>query len=264
MIDHLYPHRPLTLAHRGALREAPENTLAAFRRALALGADGIELDAKLTRDGAVVVMHDPTVDRTTNGKGRVSTFNLDQIRALDAGSWFDFEFRDEQVPTLEEVFAEFGQKTILNVELTNYTTTRDGLEDKVVELTRRHNVARQVIISSFNPFSIRHVKRLDPALPTAILTMPEMAIWFRRVWLGPLARHEARHPEYKEVGEAYMRECARKGLRVNVWTPADEDETPEMVRRLAGLGVDGLICNRPEVVNAALRRDPQAHAKSEK
>lgn len=264
MLAHLYARRPLNLAHRGALRVAPENTMPAFRRALALGADGFELDAKLTRDGVVVVMHDATVDRTTDGKGRVSNFTFEQFRALDAGSWFDFEFRGEPPPTLEEVFAELGHKAIINVELTNYTTSRDGLEARVVGLVHRHNLARRVILSSFNPFSIRRVKRLDPALPTAILTAPDMAVWFRRVWLAPLARHEARHPEYTEVNEAYVRYCARRGLRVNAWTPAAEDETPEMVQRLAALGVDGLICNRPEVVQATLRSSHQHHAHSEK
>jgi glycerophosphoryl diester phosphodiesterase len=264
VIDHLYRKRPLNLAHRGALREAPENTLAAFRRALELGADGFELDAKLTRDDQVVVMHDATVDRTTDGAGRVSNFTLEQLRALDAGAWFDFEFRGEPVPTLDEVFAEFGPKALINVELTNYTSSRDGLEARVVALIHHHNLGRHVILSSFNPFAVRRVKRLDPSLPTAILTAPDMAIWFRRVWLAPLARHEARHPEQREVTEAYVRECRRKGLRIHAWARAEEDETPEGVRRLARLGVDGLICNRPEVVRDALRRVPLPHRKSER
>jgi glycerophosphoryl diester phosphodiesterase len=134
----------------------------------------------------------------------------------------------------------------------------------VINLIHRHNLGRRVILSSFNPFSVRRVKHLDPSLPAAILTAPDMAVWFRRVWLAPLAPHEARHPAVGEVDEAYMRQCGRKGLRVHAWTPADDDETPETVHRLAGLGVDGIICNRPEVVQAALRPSRQPHTRSEK
>jgi glycerophosphoryl diester phosphodiesterase len=261
MLEHLYSNRPLNLAHRGALREAPENTLAAFRRAVALGADGFELDAKLSRDGVPIVMHDATLDRTTDAAGRVCDKTVTELKALDAGSWFDFEFRGEPVPTLEEVFAEFGARALINVELTNYTTSRDGLEARVVRLIARHGLGRRVILSSFNPLAIRRVKRLDPSLPTAILTAPDLPLHLRRVWLGFLAPHEARHPEHTELNEGYLRDIRRRGLRLNAWTPADEDETPDRVSRLLGMGVDGLICNRPEVVKSVLDRTPLTHAR---
>jgi glycerophosphoryl diester phosphodiesterase len=264
VIDHLYKTRPLNLAHRGALREAPENTLAAFRRAMELGADGIELDAKLTSDGAVIVMHDATVERTTDGTGNVAAFSLAEMRGLDAGSWFDFEFRSEQVPTLEAVFEEFGRTAIIDVELTNYTTSGDGLEQKVVALIHEHKLGRHVILSSFNPFSIRKVRRLDPSLPTALLTSQDEPIYLRRAWLAPFAPHEARHPEHAQVTDRYMQECRRRHLRVNAWMPAEEDETPELVEQLVGLGVDGIIGNRPEVIRAALRRAPQPHPRSQR
>jgi glycerophosphoryl diester phosphodiesterase len=261
MLDYLYSNRPLNLAHRGALREAPENTLAAFRRAMALGADGFELDVKLSRDGVPVIMHDASLDRTTDAGGRVCDKTVAELKSLDAGSWFDFEFRGEPVPTLEEVFAEFGHRAVINVELTNYTTSRDGLEARVVRLIARHGLGRRVILSSFNPFSIRRVKRLDPSLPTAVLTSRDLPVYLRRVWLGFLAPHEARHPEQAELSEAYLRDVRRRGLRLNAWTPAAEDETPDRVSRLLALGVDGLICNRPEIVKSVLDRTPLTHAR---
>src|SRR5512135_2653183 len=121
---------PLVLAHRGASLHAPENTLAAFTLAADQGADGIELDVKLTRDGSIVVMHDATVDRTTTGHGRVSDLTLSEIKALDAGSNFEPQFAQERVPLLEEVFAAVAGRLMINIELTNYASRRDGLERK--------------------------------------------------------------------------------------------------------------------------------------
>src|SRR5512132_864966 len=114
--------QPVLFAHRGASAHAPENTLAAFELALAHQADAIELDVKLTADGHVVVIHDPTVDRTTGSQGRVKDLSLAQIRALEAGSFFSEKYRGEKIPTLEEVFESLGKRIFINVELTNYNT----------------------------------------------------------------------------------------------------------------------------------------------
>ena len=104
--------RPILFAHRGASLHAPENTMEAFNLAIQQGADGVELDAKLSADGEVIVIHDPTVDRTTNGHGRVATFKLTDLRALDAGSFFSEKFRGAQIPTLDEVFEVIGRQGI--------------------------------------------------------------------------------------------------------------------------------------------------------
>ena len=111
--------RPVIFAHRGASAHAPENTIAAFELALAQQADAIELDVKLSSDGYVVVHHDDTVDRTTNGNGRIKDLSLAQLRSLDAGSFFAEKFRGEKIPTLEDVFEAVGKRTFINVELTN-------------------------------------------------------------------------------------------------------------------------------------------------
>src|SRR5512143_199880 len=106
--------RPLILAHRGASRRAPENTMAAFRLAAELGADGVELDVQLSKDGEVVVMHDSRVDRTTDGHGRIRDLPLAELRALDAGGWYAPEFAGERIPTLAEVLHELGPRLVLN------------------------------------------------------------------------------------------------------------------------------------------------------
>src|SRR5512136_1224893 len=117
MSDWLIPHdRPLNIGHRGASAAAPQNTLAAFRKAMELGADGVELDVQLSADGAVVVIHDFTVDKATDGTGRVAAKTLAELKALDAGSRFSPQFAGERIPTLAEVFEAIDGKLLVNVE----------------------------------------------------------------------------------------------------------------------------------------------------
>ncbi|MHB1482691.1 MAG: glycerophosphodiester phosphodiesterase, partial [Bellilinea sp.] len=137
---------------------APENTLAAFILAKEQGADGIELDAKLSADGEVVVFHDRTVDRTTQGKGRVNQLTLEQLRQLDAGIWKSTIFKGEKIPTLAEVFEAVGGKMIINIELTNYFSISDGLPHRVVNLVRKHKLEDSVMFSSFLPMNLAEVR----------------------------------------------------------------------------------------------------------
>ena len=163
MLQH-FPN-PIILAHRGDLTHAPENTIPSFSQAIAKGADGIELDAKLTADGRVIVIHDTTVDRTTNGKGKVVSFTLDEIRKLDAGSWFDSEFANTKIPLLEEVFETVGKDKLINIELTNYSTRNDGLTQKVCELIKKHNNQKQIIFSSFFASNLKIAMQALPEIP---------------------------------------------------------------------------------------------------
>ncbi len=131
----LFSH-PIIFAHRGDSAHAPENTLVSFELALAQGADAIELDAKLSADGEVVVIYDATVDRTTDGHGRVARLTLTDLRSLDAGCSFSEKYRGQKIPLLEEVFETVGKKTYINVELTNYAAPRDPLVEKVCALVK--------------------------------------------------------------------------------------------------------------------------------
>ena len=139
-------NRPTIFAHRGSSAYAPENTIAAFKTAVSQHADGIELDAKLTADGQVVVIHDDTVDRTTYGTGRIKSLTLKDIKELDAGSKFPPLFKPEKIPTLDEVFEVVGRRTFINVELTNYSSPTDELPDKVVALVKKYNLEYQCLI----------------------------------------------------------------------------------------------------------------------
>ncbi|ADU28931.1 glycerophosphodiester phosphodiesterase [Evansella cellulosilytica] len=162
----------LIFAHRGAAGTHPENTMEAFKAAKLAGADGIEFDVQMTKDRVLVVIHDETVDRTTNGTGWVKDFTYDQLKQLDAGSWFDESFQKANIPTLEEVFKWAANTSLLlNVELKNGVVQYEGIEEAVIDLIKQYKLEDRTVISSFNHYSLVEVNRLDSKLETAILFM---------------------------------------------------------------------------------------------
>jgi glycerophosphoryl diester phosphodiesterase len=238
----------LNIAHRGASAMAPANTMASFEKALDLGADGIELDVHLSADGIPVVIHDSSVDATTDGSGRVSEMVLAQLKELDAGSYFGAAFAGERIPTLEQVLDTFGRRILLNIELKSLSPRDNGLERAVVPMVERHGLGHRVLFSSFNPFSLRRAKKLAAHIPVGLLYSPDLPLPLRRAWLAPLAPHEARHPEHTMVDARFMAWAGRRGYRVNAWTVDDPDE----IRRLIRLGVHGIITNSPNVCRTVL------------
>ncbi|MFI8685891.1 glycerophosphodiester phosphodiesterase [Rossellomorea sp. NPDC077527] len=159
-------------AHRGVSGEAPENTLAAFKAAAESGAHGIELDVQLSKDGQIVVIHDETIDRTTNGTGYVKDMTWEQLRTYDAGSWFHPSFKGESIPSLEEVLdvvTAHHDSMIINIELKNDQIDYPQLEEKVLDLLDEKGMKEQTIISSFNPESLRRVRQLDPDIEIGFL-----------------------------------------------------------------------------------------------
>lgn len=241
---------PIILAHRGDLANAPENTLPSFSQAIQKGADGVELDAKLTSDGHVIVMHDSTLNRTTNGSGKVSACSLEEIRKLDAGAWFDEKFRGTRVPLLEEVFETVGKDKLINIELTNYSTPRDGLTQKVCELIKRHNNQRQIIFSSFFASNLKIAARELPGCPRGLLAMPGLAGLWARSFGFMFGEYQALHPHISSTSKEQMQRAHRLKRRVHVWTA----NTPEEVNRLKEWGVDGIFTDDPAVAVRALGR----------
>ena len=242
--------RPLNIGHRGAMASAPQNTLAAFRKAAEVGADGVELDVHLSRDGAVVVMHDFVVDRTTDGTGRVAQKTLAELKALDAGGKFSPEFAGERIPTLSKVFDVLEGKLLVNVELKAPDRSRDtSLVAPVLEVVRKHGMDRRVLFSSFNSHVLHAMKQLAPDIPIGLLYAPDSPMYARRAWLDPFEPHEARNPHYSLLTGPIVRWYHRRGLRVNTWTVNEPDE----MRRLIEAGVDAIITNKPDVLKDALR-----------
>jgi len=246
---------PLNFAHRGASAAAPPNTLVAFEKAIELGADGIEFDVHLSADGVPVVIHDFTVDSTTDGSGRVAEMTLAQLKHLDAGSHFDRAFAGERIPTLGEVLEAVGSRLLLNIELKSTSLRDNGLEQAVIAQVEQHSLGDSVLFSSFNPLSLRRAKRLASHIPVGLLYAPDLPLPLRRAWLAPLVPHEARHPKHTMVNAHYMAWARQRGYRVNTWTVDDPDE----MRRLIDLGVDGIITNVPDilcdVLDTALKYD---------
>jgi len=245
--------RVLNFAHRGASHGAPQNTLAAFRLAREMGADGVELDVQASKDGEAVVIHDFTVDATTDGQGRVADKTLAELRELDAGSWFNAQFAGQRIPTLQEVIVEVGHQLLLNIELKVKGVSPAGLVAEVVRLIEDHNLVHQAIVSSFNPFALRRVKRLNPRINTGLLYYFDLPANPFRTLLLLLTDPDALHPEKHLVTQEYMTWAKERGYRVNVWT-ADE---PAEMERLIALGVDGIITNRPDMLRKVLKEEEQ-------
>jgi glycerophosphoryl diester phosphodiesterase len=240
--------RVLNLGHRGASHDAPQNTLAAFRLANQYGADGYELDVHLTRDGVPVVIHDFSVDKTTDGAGPVAGFTLEELKRLDAGVKFSPRFAGERIPTLAEVLDVLEPHMIVNVELKTTSLADNGLERATIDLIRARGLQDRVILSSFNPFSLLRVRKVAPELKIGLLYAPDLPLYLRRAWFRLLLKPQALHPHYSMVDARYMQWARRKGYEVNVWTVDDPDD----MRRLAALGVNAIITNRPDVLRSVL------------
>ncbi|MDZ7371315.1 MAG: glycerophosphodiester phosphodiesterase family protein [candidate division KSB1 bacterium] len=222
----------LVLAHRGASREAPENTLAAFRRAFALGVDGIELDVQLTADGELIVIHDDTVNRTTNGRGRVERKTLAELQALDAGKWFSEQFAGERLPSLAQVLDE-AEGVLVDVEIKK---CRDSelLKERLSALIPPHK-ANAFLITSFDSSIIEEFKTMRPDLRTGLLLNG------RRKSAGSW---EFVLPHHRLVDNLFCARAAEAGKKIIVWTVDEERE----VNRLLQLGVGRFITNEPQKV----------------
>jgi glycerophosphoryl diester phosphodiesterase len=247
---------PQVLAHRGASGSAPETTLASYRRALELNVDFLELDVQMSSDGELVAIHDPMVDRTTNGKGAVGEMTLAQIRALDAGTWFNRTFPDrarpefagERIPTLDEIIPLAApSRAGLYIETKNPELYPVEFEAKVVDLVRRRGFEKRVVIQSFNALSIEKVKKLAPEIPTAMLieTLQKDPV---EATLRAGSRELAIN--YRLLTAEIAKRARGKGLALTVWTVDDEAE----MRRMMALGVDRIITNFPERLNRLVGR----------
>lgn len=243
--------KPVIIAHRGASAYAPENTMAAFRKAVELSADGIELDVKCSKDGEIVIIHDQSLDRTTNGHGKVIETNLKDLRDLDAGSFFSDEFSEEKIPILREVLEEFSNRIFINIELTNYSSINDGLAKKAATLVQQMGVEKSVFFSSFHPYNLVVTRRILPNVPVALLAPPGISGWIFRSNLMRWVSPEIIHPYFNDVDKRFIEKQHQKNRRVNVWTVNTETE----IKKLLKDHVDGLITDDPSLAKNLLTND---------
>ncbi len=206
----------LRIGHRGASAEAPENTIASFRRAVDLGADAVELDLHRTREGRFIVIHDDTLDRTTGGHGPVDALTFDELRRLDAGSWKDPAFAGERLPTLEEVV--------------------DALPARVAVL---RDLLGRVRVSSFDHRALARLRQLLPAVSTGALFV---ALPVDPVAIARACGAQAIHPNFRYLTRDVVDEAHRAGLAVHAWTVNE----PADIVAVRGLGVDGIMSDHPE------------------
>jgi glycerophosphoryl diester phosphodiesterase len=233
--------RSLVIAHRGASKAAPENTMSAFRKAVEYGAEGIELDVQLTKDGHVVVIHDEKVDRTSNGKGLVKDRTLKELKTLDFGGWFSPEFTDEPIPTLAEVMELLQNwKGVLNIEIKSGPVIYPDIEEKVIQEVSKFDNKNRIIISSFNHYSLVKTKKLDADIKTGILYVAGLyEPWVYAKRIGAYAIH----PLFYNMVPEVVAGCMKNGVAINTYT-VDDAKT---IKRISSMGVTGIITNVPDV-----------------
>ncbi len=241
------PDRPLLIAHRGASGEAPENTMAAFRLALEQGADLLEMDVHLAADGSLVVLHDPTVDRTTDGHGLVGQLTLDQIKALDAGSWFSPQYEAERIPTLEDVLQWAAGRVALAIEIKRDGPIRyPGIEAAIVERLRRFDMVRSAAVISFDHAAVLRTKQLCPEVAGGVLFACSPVVPFS---LALEARAEAILPHWANLSREMVSQAHARGLAVSTWVADDEPA----LRWILSLKVDAVATNYPARLLAMLK-----------
>jgi glycerophosphoryl diester phosphodiesterase len=244
--------RVRVIAHRGFSGIAPENTPSAFRKAIEVGADMFELDVRESRDGELVVIHDPTVSRTTDGRGAVSHMSLSELRVLDAGSWFSQEFAGERIPTLEEVLTLARRRTLVDVEIKTdavMDSSAGGIVDDVLELVRDLGMEREVVLSSFDPGALARARSLSAEIRTASFFDPRLSGASSPGEFMESVRSDGFVVSREQLSDATVARCHADGRPVWVYTVNELAD----LRRMVEMGVDAIITDRPDRLVALLR-----------
>jgi glycerophosphoryl diester phosphodiesterase len=228
--------RPLVISHAACGGHAPANTLAGIRKAIELGSDAIEIDLQASADDVPILMHDLTVDRSTDGSGKVAEMTLDQLKALSVTG--------EPIPTLSEVLHETKDKVLLIMEI-----KAPGIEEYLARVVHEHNALGQVMAWSFFPDALEGMRKAEPRIPCALLISPEhLSKWPSLKQMAIQMGLQGVSMFFAGIGEETARECRLSGLSLYTWTPDSETD----IRRVIELGVDGVCTNYPDRVVAAL------------
>ena len=237
----------IVIAHRGARAYYPENTLAAFKAALEMDADMIELDITLSKDNIPVVIHDEKLNRTTNGIGLVSDHDLEELKKLDAGYWFHEKFSGEKIPTLEEVLIFAKDNIALNIEIKPEAVGEDhkgGIEEISLELVKKYEMEQHVLFSSFNYRAITHLKKLDQNIAAAILYERNQAA--ERSPSEQVSAHnaDAFNCNFRKISQKWMDDLNEHNIPVFIYTVNREREMQKMIE----MGVSGIFTDKPDVL----------------
>ncbi len=232
----------LRVGHRGAKGLAPENTLASFNKGVELGVDAVETDVHLARDGEVVIIHDHTVDRTTNGHGYVKDMTVEELKQLDAGAWFDPRFAGQRILTLKELLEWAHDRAPLAIEIKNGPIYYPGIGEKTVQLLREHDMALQAIIISFDHYVLREIKMMAPEIATGLLYVGRLV---DPVGAAQVAGADALHPNWAFVTPDLIEMAHAAGLAVSPWCPNDLPT----IKMLDEMGVDSIGTDYPNLFN---------------
>lgn len=233
-------------AHRGFSGKYPENTMLAFRKAVEAGADGIELDVQLTKDREIVIIHDETINRTTDGKGAVSDYTYEELSKFDASYIYRGEFGFNKIPTLREYFEMIKDTDLItNIELKTGVNEYLGIEEKVWELIKEFKLEDKIIISSFNHFSVLRMRELAPNLKYGLLN---------ETWMIDAGKYthdlgiNCYHPIQWNLTPEIIKEIKQYGIEINTWTVNTEDRIRYMIEN----GIDIIIGNFPDLTKKIL------------
>ena len=243
---------PFTIiAHRGASAYYPENTIASFKGAIAMGADMVELDVQMTLDGEVVVFHDEEIKRCTNGRGRIADYALASLKKLDAGSWFDEKFSGEEIPLLAEVLSLCKDKIAVNIEIKTEAVKgviQGGIEEKCLQIVNQIGMREHVVYSSFSPLALRHLRQLDSKVPIAVLFEKKYYDAKLPSEIVVSLKGNAFNCSRRELNRTWLADLKQHGIPVNVYTVNDE----KSMKRFYAQGVDGIFTNRPDILRKVL------------
>ena len=232
----------LKFAHRGASGYAPENTIAAMKKAVEKGAEAVEFDVQLSRDNRLVVIHDYKIDRTTNGKGYVMKKTLEELKKLDAGSWYGEEYRGEMIPTLEEVIEELPDDILLNIEIKSFALDKRDIAKKVVEVVEEYGIEERVIITSFDHKLLKRARKRSSRIKIGLLfsgRLRGIKDYGKIDELNPWSIH----PSQKYLDEEGIRELKGTGCRIYTYTV----NSPERLKELREAGIDGIFSDYPDI-----------------
>ncbi|TGK32642.1 glycerophosphodiester phosphodiesterase [Leptospira gomenensis] len=248
--------RPLVFAHRGASGEYPENTRIAFKKAISSRADLIELDVTLSADRKVVVIHDDDLDRTTRLVGNVRDFESEILRELDAGSWFSRKFKKETIPFLKDVLDMIRKsETDLNVEIKSTAmddvVSGNSIESLVLDLIRRVELRKRILISSFSWKCLERIRTIDPEIKLGVLVGEESGSVDEAIGFAEKVGAWSVHPSVSEASKENLEKISAKNLLGVVYTV---NETADM-RTFLDRGADGLFTNFPDRMRKLLRKE---------
>lgn len=242
--------QPIIIAHRGAMGYAPENTLAALKLGIELGADAIEIDLRQTMDRIPVALHDATVNNTTNGSGNIKNILFNDLRKLDAGSWFNSKFSSETVPSLQEIIDILPDSVILIIEFKEGNDTYPEIEERTVSLIRENKIESQVLLKSFDPNVLERLRILAPDIPQVYVYT------FRIPWLGMIIDRgitfgsifnidtEYLQPHRFFLSESFVKAAQSRGFKIISWGVNSEEDITESLE----YGVDGIETDYPDKV----------------